>query len=289
MRGPGNARGAGKADPFDPCPSNPPWFRRSIPFHELTDERRRRGGKRPAIVHHPARQGDEVQVVRAEPNTPAAAEDIARLESVIHDFLACLDKVDVKSPVEGNGTANLERFLRILDHRPPPGAPVLGPPVLCGVSPPVGLEGLFGYLASTRRTGTLRVTARGATYMISVVGGDVVHAISDPRPDRELIGNLLVGHGLLDADDLGRFFQAWGQSGCRIGEGLNGEHLVAVEGLREALELQLHHLFDRLLAEPACDWCFHEGEATLSYINVRMNATSVLLQSARKRDEAPGG
>ena len=191
--------------------------------------------------------------------------------------------------VEGNGTANIDRFLRILDHRPPPGSPVLGAPVLCGVSPPMELEGLFGYLGTSRQTGTLRVEARGTTYMISVVAGDVVHAVSDPRPEEELIGNLLVSYGLLASDDLGRFFETWGQSASRIGEGLNDEHLVGTEELREMLEIQLHHLFNRLLTESDCEWCFHERETTLSYINLRMNATSVLLQSARQRDEDQEG
>lgn len=212
-------------------------------------------------------------------------ENLKRLDSVIHDFLACLDQMNLRNPADGTGSEQVARFMRILDYAPSNSGPLLGPPVLCGVSPPMALESLFGFLGSLHKTGILRIRADDTIFMISIVKGDVVHGVCHPRPETELLGNILVSRGAIDADRLSRFFALCGSSACKIGEALNRQELVTTDELREALEFQLQLLFDRLLAARASEWCFHEGEATLSYIHMRMNATSVLLEIARKRDE----
>ena len=204
---------------------------------------------------------------------------------MVHDFLASLGQVPPGAPQDGTGSAHTARFMRILEYAPPTGGPLLGPPVFCGTSPSVGLESVFSFLGTLRKTGILRVCAGQTTFMISVVNGDVVHGVSQPRPEGELLGKILVERGAIDAYALSSFLEKWGSSAPRLGEALNREELVSTADLREALEIQLQQLFDRLLAARASEWCFHEGEATLSYIRLRMNATSVLLQSARVRDE----
>jgi hypothetical protein len=153
------------------------------------------------------------------------------------------------------------------------------------MSPPVHLESVFGFLGSMRKTGILRLLAEGVTFRISVVRGDVVHGVSSWRPEEELLGNILVDRRAIDGYELDTFFSKCGSSACKIGEALNRQELVKTEALREALEIQLQKLFDRLLAASATEWCFHEGEATLSYVKLRVNPTRVLLESARKRDE----
>jgi len=157
--------------------------------------------------------------------------------------------------------------------------------VLCGTSPPIGLESVLAFLGSLRKTGILRILADGTTFMISIVRGDVVHGVSHPRPEAELLGNILVRREAIDVYRLRSFFDQCGSSPRRIGEALNRQELSATDDLREALEIQLQLLFDRLLAASSSEWCFHEGEAMLSYVTLRMNTTTVLLESARKRDE----
>jgi hypothetical protein len=220
----------------------------------------------------------------AECGETAHCESLKRLDSVVHDFIACLDQASLSALVDETESENLARFQRILRSKPK-GGPVLGPAVICGMSPPIHLESLFGFLGSLRKTGMLRVQASDATFMISVVRGDVVHAVSNQRPDAELLGNILVARQAIDRYELDRFFLVCGTSACKIGEALNRQELVSTQQLREALEIQLQQLFDRLLAARSAEWCFHEGEVTLPYINLRVNATRVLLESARKRDE----
>ena len=210
--------------------------------------------------------------------------NLERLDHVVHDFMACLQE-GLRVPLEGAGSENVVRFLRILVHASPAQGPVLGAPVLCGMSPPIGIESLLGFLASLRKTGVLRVRTEETTFMISVVRGDVVHGVCDPRPEPELLGNILVARGAVRPEALRRFFERCGSSPSKIVEGLNREELVSTEDLQAAMGQQVQQLFDRLLAARSAEWCFHEGEATLSFVNMRVNINRVLLESARKHDE----
>jgi hypothetical protein len=162
---------------------------------------------------------------------------------------------------------------------------VLGTPVLCGLSPPIGIESLLGFLGSSHKTGVLRIRTEDTTFMISIVRGDVVQAVCDSRPEQELLGNILVSRGAVSREDLRRFFQRSGSNASKIVDALNREELASTEALQEALTQQLQQLFDRLLRASGSEWCFHEGEATLSYVNTRVNINRVILESVRKHDE----
>jgi hypothetical protein len=214
----------------------------------------------------------------------ARVEHLERLDHVVHDLMACMQK-GPPAPLEGAGSENVARFLRILDPSSLRKGPVLGPPVLCGMSPPIGIESLLGLLGTLHKTGVLRIRTEDATFMISVVQGDVVHGVCDPRPESELLGNILLARGAISAERLRRFFEERGPSTTRLVDALDREELVSTQALQEALAHQMQQLFDRLLVARSAEWCFHEGEATLCYVKMRVNVTSVLLESARKHDE----
>lgn len=215
----------------------------------------------------------------------SAADHLQRLDSVVHDFVGALDQGVLGSIDGGTAAAHAQRFLELLDCSLPNRTQVLGPPILFGASPSIGLETVLGFLSSLRKTGILRVEGEG-TFMISIVKGDVVHAVSHPRPEPELLGNVLLARGTVDAERLERFFEEHGSSASRIGEALERQALVSTEELQEAFEHQMQMLFHRLFSTTKSEWCFHEGEATLAYIKMRMNVISVLLESARMYDEA---
>jgi hypothetical protein len=216
--------------------------------------------------------------------TSAGGEQLAKLDRVVHDFMACMHQ-DLQGPGAGAGWETVTRFQRILDDASLEHGPVLGAPVLCGVSPCIGIESLLGFLGSLQKTGVLRVRAGDTRYRISVVRGDVVHGVCDPRPEAELLANILMERGVIGRDALDRFFEEWGASESRLVDALNHERLVSTSHLRDALTQQMQQLFDRLLVASPAEWAFHEGEATLCYVNVRLNVNRVLLESARKHDE----
>lgn len=216
--------------------------------------------------------------------TTTLFEQLERLDAVVHDFMACVQPDRAKA-VEALESEDAQRLQRMLDHASLAHEPVLGPPVLCGASPAIGIECLLGFLGSMRKTGVVRARAGDATYMISVVRGDVVHGVCDPRPESELQGSLLLARGAIGSEALLRFVETCGASPSRIVDALNGEELVSTAVLREVLAQQMQMLVDRLLAAGKAEWCFHEGEATLCYVNLRVNVNRMLLESARSHDQ----
>jgi hypothetical protein len=209
---------------------------------------------------------------------------LERLDRVVHAFMTSV-KQNKPGPAEGLESEESQRLRRMLDYTPMVHGPVLGPPVLCGASPAIGLECLMGFLGTMRKTGVVRARADETAYMISVVGGDVVHGVCDPRPESELLGSLLLARGAIGSEALMRFIETCGSSPSRIVDALNGEELVSTAVLREVLALQMQMLVDRLLASKRAEWCFHEGEATLCYVNLRVNVNRMLIESARSHDQ----
>jgi hypothetical protein len=209
---------------------------------------------------------------------------LERLDRVVHEFMASV-KEDAAAPLSGVESEEAQRLRRMLEQTSFVHGPVLGPPVLCGASPAIGLECLLGFLGSMRKTGVVRARADGTDYMISVVRGDVVHGVCAPRPEAELLGSLLLARGAIGSAALTRFVETCGSSPSRIVEALNGEELVSTAVLREVLAEQMQKLVDRLLAAQSAEWCFHEGEATLCYVNLRVNVNRMLLESARSHDQ----
>jgi len=215
--------------------------------------------------------------------TTTPFEQIERLDQVVHDFLACMQEGGER-PLEELESEDAARLRDVLE--PPRGkGPLLGPPVLAGASPAIPIETLLGFLGSQNKTGVLRVRTGGTRFMISVVRGDVVHGVCDPRPREELLGSLLLARGAIPADAMAGFFETCGASASRIVEALNDEELVPTGVLREVLAQQMQMLFDRLLKAESAEWCFHEGEATLSYVNLRVNVNRMLLETTRSQDE----
>jgi hypothetical protein len=210
---------------------------------------------------------------------------LERLDRVVHDFMACMQQ-DRKAVVEREESEGEARLRGMLDRTSTGNGPVLGPSVLVGASPAIGIESVLGFVGALRKTGILRVQAGRASYMISIVHGDVVHGVCSPQPKEELLGSLLLARGAIESDAILRFFETCGSSTSRIVEALNREELVCTRVLREVLEQQMQRLFDRLLAAESAEWCFHEGEATLCYVNLRVNVNRMLLESARCQDEA---
>ena len=156
--------------------------------------------------------------------------------------------------------------------------------VLSGFHPPVSLQTLLGFLSLLMKTGVLLVRADGCLFTITIVEGDVVHGLSEPRPESELLGQILIHSGAIDAATLDSFIERHKGSG-RLGEALEQEELVSYQALDNALNEQLKRLFDRLFAASKACFSFHEVPVPPSEVQMRMNVTRLLLQSAVAEDE----
>ena len=87
---------------------------------------------------------------------------------------------------------------------------------------------------------------------------------------------------LVTAEQLEDFYKRYTQSA----QGEDDESLVSREDLMSALEEQVQELFRRLHKVDQGAFSFFEGESSNVEQRIRMNVTTLLLESARTKDEA---
>ena len=220
-----------------------------------------------------------VEFERALEGLSLSANVLEQVRSLIPRLLASPSKGQVATYADG--MARLERVVRTLRAwLPDQGTPA----VLSGSHPPVNIPTLLGFLSLLRESGVLLVRADGCLFTITIMEGDVVHGLSEPRPPHELLGQVLIDAGAIDADRLSAFLQRH-SSDDRLGEALQKEELVSAHALDVCLKRQLHRLFERMFSAERASFEFHQSTAPLAAPAMRMNVTQLLLQSALTLDE----
>ena len=158
---------------------------------------------------------------------------------------------------------------------------------LRGYSWAISIPDILGFLKIQSKTGLLTVTLGMEIVTIELEQGELVHAISDNAPLEARLGEILVRQGALSRGHFESFLvHSAPATTKRLGELLEAKGLVTREQLRRALETQVQSLFHRLFeAQNAC-FTFVEGKPAESDGRIRMDVTSLLLESARHKDEA---
>ncbi len=159
---------------------------------------------------------------------------------------------------------------------------------LTGSSENVPLPDLISFLQSQRKSGVLKVVGDEEIFTIEIESGELVHASSDNSPPQCRLGEVLVRQGFIAEARLVRFFEKYKDRRGQLGEALLREELVSEERLAEALRLQVQQLFHRLFDTENAYFYFVEGQAEARDLNVRMNVTRLLMESARVQDEVRG-
>lgn len=156
--------------------------------------------------------------------------------------------------------------------------------VLRGSSPSVTVPTILEFLASQRKTGTLRVDSESERFAIELADGLIVHAVSDCTPLQERLGSVLLQRGTIGAEQLqDALDDDW--------EGLLGDILlrrgvVDRDELVEALQEQASLLFRRLFANHETTFRFLENESSGNDLQIDANVTMLLLEGARSNDES---
>jgi len=158
------------------------------------------------------------------------------------------------------------------------------PAGLSGSIVAISLSDVIGLLSMREKTGVLRVKGSGESIELFLEDGVLVHACSDHSPPGCRLGEILVAQRSLTAERLQEFLVA--HRGRRIGAALEEEALVTRDQLRQALETQVHRLFDRLIAVEDGSFSFHEGLPPELDRRIALNLTYLLLESARAHDES---
>jgi hypothetical protein len=147
------------------------------------------------------------------------------------------------------------------------------------------LPDLIGLLHTQRKTGTLWIKSPDERFVLELLNGAVVHAMSDrPRPDQRL-GTVLVAQNKLSTEKLEQFLSQHRPENGKIGELLTRAKLVSEDDLRNALEWQVRELFHRISSSQNAVFCFREGAISKLEQRVCLNTTQLLLESAQAQDE----
>jgi hypothetical protein len=157
---------------------------------------------------------------------------------------------------------------------------------LRGTSKTIPIPDLLDFLKNHCKTGVLRVVLETETLLIEIDNGEIIHAQSDNSPKETRLGEVLIQQGALSEKKLKKFLVRHGNSKQRLGEALQNEELVTSAQLRAALEYQIQQLFHRLFTAEGSQFFFTEEDVRPSDAKLRLNVTSLLLESARVLDEA---
>ena len=168
-------------------------------------------------------------------------------------------------------------------------APSEGPESLMeglrGHTTAITIPEILGFVSSLRKSGVLRVHSPREAFLIQLEQGAVVYAQGDNPPRGGRLGEILVRQGALAQADLDRIVEGDSVNLAVLGRTLLNEGLVTKEALCIALAFQVQLLFHRMFAAKDAAFQFDEGRQMMAPEDIRLNVTSLLLESARSSDE----
>jgi hypothetical protein len=152
-----------------------------------------------------------------------------------------------------------------------------------------GSEGIFAgpdlvsFLGVQQKTGLLEIRTPNQLFTLELDAGQVAHLQSNRAGKGERLGDILVDMGVVERRAVEEAYRANPRG--RVGELLLNHGLVREEQLFEALQRQIHLLFQRLASEPMERFTFWAGPLLFAQERLRLNATALMLEAARVKDE----
>ncbi len=156
---------------------------------------------------------------------------------------------------------------------------------LKGHSQAVAIPEILGFVSSLRKNGVLRINSRDECFLIQLELGKVVYAQGDNPPQGQLLGEVLVSQGAITREALDKALARESNDPERLGQSLLTEGLVTKDALCIALAFQVQLMFHRMYVSEDSVFQFDEGLEIMQPGDIRLNVTSLLLESARSQDE----
>jgi hypothetical protein len=147
----------------------------------------------------------------------------------------------------------------------------------------VPIPELVGFLGTLGVKGILRVETKREQFVVEFHDGQISHAEGTRGRRGQRLGDLLVTQGAIERPVLEEVLTR--EPGWRLGCKLVEEELITKAQLVRALQAQIQLLFCRLFREEARSYTFWSGPSIWGEQGVRLNSTSLLLESARVADE----
>jgi hypothetical protein len=144
---------------------------------------------------------------------------------------------------------------------------------------------LVSFLSHSGKSGLLWVTSPSETFALEFARGSLVHATTNNPPAPFRLGAILVREKMLLPEDLEQAI-----AHARAADDLLGSYLVRSGRLQHAelqrvLTIQVQEMFHRLMDADNALYRFQDGAQLLRSQGLEVNITSLLLESARKKDE----
>ena len=181
---------------------------------------------------------------------------------------------------------HLARMMQILGMTGAPAQPSQAVASLRGHTRSLALPDVISMLSMHRKSGTLRVVAKSSSYMIEFQDGAVVHTVCTPQRQELLLGSILVALDRLRPERLQDFLSSFDPRQGPIGIALARAGMVSMDDLRDALSYLVRELFHRIFALEDAMFSFTDDEQSKLEMRIRINTTELLLDTARRRDEA---
>ena len=232
-----------------------------------------------------------------------SSEDLVRNLEGLHKALAGLSRLLVGNRQAETARAQIEwsashlfmaiRELRgdvgpIVSERRLPSEPKHGRLMegLRGHTRAITIPEVLGFVASLRKSGVLRINSPEEAFLIQLEEGAVVYAQGDNPPSGALLGEILAGQGALTKEALEHACEQFGEDSEMLGQRLLDHDLVQPDALRIALAFQVQLLMNRVFHAEDALFQFDEGQVLRNPGDIRLNVTSLLLESARTSDES---
>jgi len=181
---------------------------------------------------------------------------------------------------------HLSRMMQILGMTGAPAQPSQAVASLRGHTRSLALPDVISMLSMHRKSGTLRVVAKSSAYVVEFQEGAVVHTVCTPQRQELLLGSILVSLGRIRPERLQDFLSSFDPQQGPIGIALARAGMVSMDDMRDALSHQVRELFHRIFSLDDAMFSFTDDEQSKLELRVCINTTELLLDTARRRDEA---
>jgi hypothetical protein len=156
---------------------------------------------------------------------------------------------------------------------------------LQGSSRAVPMQDLLCFLATTKKSGVLRVEGERERFVLQLEQGSVVYASGSTPPHGEGLPELLALQGVRSPELLARLGRDAASNGAWPEQNLVGTSWIARDALERAIQEQTRRAFFRLCAAGRTRFRFYEGAEIQNVVPVRQRTVELLLEYSARLDE----
>lgn len=206
-----------------------------------------------------------------------------QLDDVLRKLAAQLRQLSPEEkPREEKGV--FSRFFGTKKARPAPGAAEARYD-LEGNAWTIPVTELVNFLSHSGKSGLLWVTSPSETFVLEFARGSLVHATTNNPPEPFRLGAILVREKMLLPEDLEQAIAHARAADDLLGSYLERSGKLQHAELQRVLTIQVQEMFHRLMDADNALFRFQDGAQLLRSQGLEVNITSLLLESARKKDE----